>query len=371
MGVSPIGVGSTAFTHGEPGRARAAACELEELGHGTLWLGCVPGGNLSGHLHSSLTLLTATRHAILAPSATRHAIVASSRVSLWRLPPGRLAAAHHGLAAPYRRRTLVGLAVGHAEIAAACQRPYAAMAAHLDALDASAGPLPKAARFLGAHRPPMTQHAADRAAGVQPYLVPPSHTARARAAPGADPLPAPVQTSVVDTAPVTARATARRAIAPCLTKPNDVRTWLASEFTRTWPASGFTRNDLADGGSDRFVDSLVVRGSADVVARCVLARLEAGADHIALLDRHRQPAYLSPPRTARRGRAPDPARSALQPHLGASGCPLATDRGPGRPVPLPCGTSRMPVEYSPTATLAERWLAPGPAWPHTSVDKTP
>ncbi|MFJ9446799.1 hypothetical protein ACIRRH_33810 [Kitasatospora sp. NPDC101235] len=119
----------------------------------------------------------------------------------------------------------------------------------------------------------MTQLAADRAAGVQPYLVPPSHTARARAALGAGPLLAPVQTSVVDTDPVTARATARWAIAPYLRKPNYVRTWLEG---------GFTQGDFADGGSDHLVDSLVVWGSADVVARRVLAHLEAGADHVAL-----------------------------------------------------------------------------------------
>ncbi|GAA2484416.1 TIGR03620 family F420-dependent LLM class oxidoreductase [Streptomyces longisporus] len=263
MDVSPVGVWSTAFTHGDPDRARAAACELEELGYGTLWLGGTPGGNPSGDLHSSLNLLTATRHAVVAPSC----------ISVWNLPPERLAAAYQGLPAPYRRRTLVGLAVSHAEIAAAYQRPYTAMSAYLDALDASARPLPKAARILGAHRPLMTQLAADRTAGVQPYLVPPSHTARARAALGAGPLLAPVQTSVVDTDPVTARATARRAIRPYLTKPNYVRTWMED---------GFTRDDLADGGSDRFVDSLVVWGSVDVVAQRVAAHLEAGADHVAL-----------------------------------------------------------------------------------------
>lgn len=63
------------------------------------------------------------------------------------------------------------------------------------------------------------------------------------------------------------------AIAPYLTKPNYVRTWLED---------GFAQGDLADGGSDRFVDSLVAWGSADVVARRVLAHLEAGADHVAL-----------------------------------------------------------------------------------------
>ncbi|MEU8549814.1 TIGR03620 family F420-dependent LLM class oxidoreductase [Streptomyces roseoverticillatus] len=263
MDMSPVGVWSTAFTHGDPDRARAAACELEELGYGTLWLGGVPGGNPGGDLHSSLNLLTATRHAIVAPSC----------VSIWNLPPGRLAAAYHGLAEPYRRRTLVGLAVSHADITAAYQRPYTAMTTYLDALDTSTGPLPKAARFLGAHRPRMTQLAAGRAAGVQPYLVPPSHTARARAVLGPGPLLAPVQTSVVDANPVTARATARRAIAPYLTKPNYVRTWLEG---------GFTQGDFTDGGSDRFVDSLVVRGSPDVVARRVLAHLEAGANHVAL-----------------------------------------------------------------------------------------
>ncbi|MFF3920714.1 hypothetical protein ACFYZB_46480 [Streptomyces sp. NPDC001852] len=82
-----------------------------------------------------------------------------------------------------------------------------------------------------------------------------------------------MQTSVVETDPVTARATARRAIGPYLTKPNYVRTWLES---------GFTQGDLANGGSDRLVDSLVVWGSPATVAQRALAHLEAGADHVAL-----------------------------------------------------------------------------------------
>ncbi|MFG2288155.1 hypothetical protein ACGFOU_19100 [Streptomyces sp. NPDC048595] len=175
---------------GTPGLRRLRACELEELGFGTLWLGGVPGGDL----HSSLNVLTATRHVVVAPSG----------VSLWSVPPDRLAHAYCGLPAPYRGRTLVGLAVSHAEIAAAYRRPCTAMSAYLDALDTSAGSLPKPARILGAHRPLMTRLAVDGAAAVQPYLLPPSHTARARTALGADHVALQIVTDIPYAVPLAA-----------------------------------------------------------------------------------------------------------------------------------------------------------------------
>ena len=46
--------------------------------------------------------------------------------------------------------------------------------------------------------------------------------------------------------------------------------------------TGFSEDDLADGGSDRLVDALVLHGDTDTVARGLRAHLEAGADHIGI-----------------------------------------------------------------------------------------
>lgn len=43
---------------------------------------------------------------------------------------------------------------------------------------------------------------------------------------------------------------------------------------------GFSEADLADGGSDRLIDALVVRGDVSDVAARVQAHLDAGADHV-------------------------------------------------------------------------------------------
>ena len=45
---------------------------------------------------------------------------------------------------------------------------------------------------------------------------------------------------------------------------------------------GFAEEDLADGGSDAFVDALVAWGDAERIRARVRAHLDAGADHVAV-----------------------------------------------------------------------------------------
>jgi hypothetical protein len=45
---------------------------------------------------------------------------------------------------------------------------------------------------------------------------------------------------------------------------------------------GITDDDLADGGSDRLVDTLVAWGDADAIRARVQQHLDAGADHVAV-----------------------------------------------------------------------------------------
>jgi hypothetical protein len=44
----------------------------------------------------------------------------------------------------------------------------------------------------------------------------------------------------------------------------------------------FTESDIADGGSDRLIDTLIPHGSPDHVAQAVHQHLDAGADHVCL-----------------------------------------------------------------------------------------
>jgi hypothetical protein len=45
---------------------------------------------------------------------------------------------------------------------------------------------------------------------------------------------------------------------------------------------GFDDRDFADGGSDRFIDNMVLWGSADSVAKRVREHLDAGANQVAV-----------------------------------------------------------------------------------------
>ena len=128
--------------------------------------------------------------------------------------------------------------------------------------------------MLAALRTRMLELARDRAHGAHPYLVTPTHTARARAG---------------------ARRRARcwpRSRASfsrptrCRPARSPASTWAATcscpNYTRSWREDGFGDEDLADGGSDRLVDALIAWGDPDAIAERVRSHLEAGADHVAI-----------------------------------------------------------------------------------------
>lgn len=263
MNLGTIGIWSLAFTHGDRGEAREAAAELEDLGYGTLWLGGSPGGNPSGDLATARDVL----------GATGRITVATGCVSIWEMPAARLAAAYHALPGHQRARLLVGLGVSHAECVDRYQRPYTALAGFLDELDAASPPLPASARIVGAHGPQMTRLGAARTAGVHPYLVDVTHTARARSDLGTASLLATEQTVILTTDAGAARTRARTMLAPYLNLAN---------YREAWLRIGFDPRDLADGGSDRLVDALFAYGTPDEIAAQVSKHTTAGADHVAL-----------------------------------------------------------------------------------------
>ena len=147
------------------------------------------------------------------------------------------------------------------------------MAEYLDGLDAADTPLAKDDRVLAALGPKMLELARTRTAGTHPYLVTPELTAKARAGIGPDGLVASEQGVVLDTDPTSARATARLHLKTYLGLPN---------YSNNWKRQGFTDDDLADGGSDRLVDALVVCGDEATIAARVQEHRDAGADHVCI-----------------------------------------------------------------------------------------
>ena len=78
---------------------------------------------------------------------------------------------------------------------------------------------------------------------------------------------------MLETDPAKARAAARAHLATYLGLPN---------YANNWMRLGFTDDDLADGGSDRLVDALVVWGDEATIAARVQEHRDAGAGHVCI-----------------------------------------------------------------------------------------
>jgi len=262
--VTGTGVWSAPLRYGDEAASAEAAAELEALGYSTLWLPDV-GGDLFSSVENLLGATTTTT-------------IASGILNIWMHEPAEAASEHARLTAAHGERFLMGIGVSHGPFINMVKegqytKPLSHMREYLDGIDASPTPVPTKDRVLAALGPKMLELAKERTAGTHPYLVLPEHTAAAREALGPEPLVAPEQAVVLDSDPTTARATARTHLNTFLGLPN---------YTNNWKRLGFTDDDLAEGGSDRLVDALVVWGDEAAIAERVQAHRDAGADHVCI-----------------------------------------------------------------------------------------
>ena len=263
--LSGTGIWSSALRYGEPGPSAAAATELEQLGYSALWVPDV-GGDVFAAVENLL-------------AATTTATIATGILNLWMHTPAETAARHAELTAEHGPRFLVGIGVSHAPLIdrvkepGAYRKPLQQMIDFLDGLDAADTPLAQGDRCLAALGPKMLELSKTRTAGTHPYLVTPEHSRIAREALGPDALVASEQGVVLDTDPTTARAAARAHLATYLALPN---------YSNNWMRLGFTPDDVADGGSDRLVDALVVWGDEATIAARVQEHRDAGASHVCI-----------------------------------------------------------------------------------------
>jgi len=273
------------------GQAGELAALAEDLGYDAFW---ISGGAAPGTFDTVREALT----------ATSRIAVATGVINIWVDAPQAVTAGWHEAEATAPGRLMVGLGVSHAPLVAAhglgeYARPLELMAGYLDALDSAPDPLPSGRRLLGALGPRMLRLAAERSLGAHPYLVTPGHTGGARAELGPA-LLAPEQTILADGDPGRARATARQFLERYFGMPNYTRNWMRT--------GGLEPADIAGGGSDRLVDSLVAWGDGPAAAAAVTAHWERGADHVCVQ-------ALGPPYRVRAAWAevaavlPPPARS--------------------------------------------------------------
>jgi probable F420-dependent oxidoreductase len=269
MELGRVGIWTAALNTQRAGAANETVAELEALGYGAIWL---PEAFSRDPLVSAGLYLAATDRIVLATGiATIYGRDATS-----------MACGQKTLAEAFPDRFLLGLGVSHLPAIEGMRGqtygpPLATMRAYLDAMDAvpylAVAPSREPQRVLAALGPKMLALSAERASGAHPYFVPVEHTAIAREILGAGPLLAPEQKVVLETDPAAARAIARRAMSIYLGLPN---------YTNNLLRLGFTDDDLADGGSDRLVDAIVVWGDEATIAARVQAHHDAGADHVCI-----------------------------------------------------------------------------------------
>jgi probable F420-dependent oxidoreductase len=159
-------------------------------------------------------------------------------------------------------------------------KPVATMRSYLTemALAPYIAPEPpeKPLTILAALGPRMLALSAELADGAHPYNVPPEHTAEARRILGSNKLLCPEVWVLLETDPERARSAARQALAPYLKLDNYVNNWLRLGFG----------DDLAGGGSDRFIDANVAWGTEEAIRNRIREHWDAGADHVCVQSIH-------------------------------------------------------------------------------------
>ncbi len=180
----------------------------------------------------------------------------------------------------YGRRFILGVGVSHIPMVEGVRghrydKPIAAMRAYLEGLARDGGgDLPVVVAALG---PKMLALSAEMSRGAVPYNVTPEHTARAAAILGPNRILAVEQKVTIETDPIKARALGRKELARYMVLPN---------YRNNWLRIGFSEADLANGGSDRFIDAMCLWGDAETVKKGLRAHFAAGATHVCLQPVH-------------------------------------------------------------------------------------
>jgi probable F420-dependent oxidoreductase len=214
-------------------------------------------------------------------SSSEKLVIGSSIANIYARDSFTAQRAVVSLNALYDGRFILGLGVSHIPMVEGLRghrydKPLAAMAAYLDGINKSApaGELPVVVAALG---PKMLALSGAKSRGAVPYNVTPKHTAEAAAILGPSKWLAVEQKVTLETDPAKARALGRKELSRYMALPN---------YRNSWLRQGFTEAELADGGSDRFIDAMVLWGDADTVRSGLRAHFAAGATHVCLQPVH-------------------------------------------------------------------------------------
>ncbi len=249
--------------------AAEAAQRIEALGYSALWIPETVGRHPFAHAAWLL-------------ANTAKLVVATGIASIYHREPGITLAAQQTLAEQSGNRFLLGLGVSHKPMVEGVRglaygKPVATMRAYLEQMDSAPYMGPKAAdappRVIAALGPKMLELARDACQGAHPYFTSPEHTAMARKTLGPQPWLCVEQKVVLEEDADKARKVARETARMYLGLPN---------YRNNWLRMGLTEEDLADGGSDAFIDATFAWGDADAIKARIQAHQEAGASHVCI-----------------------------------------------------------------------------------------
>jgi len=269
MELGRLGVWYSADKHKDAGAIAAFVKTVEKLGYDTLWYPesrgfesfCVAGYMLS---ESSTLKIGSSIASIYARDAftSRQGMISLNRL--------------------YGDRFILGLGVSHVPMVEGLrghtyEKPVPAMRAYLNGIakgQADAANFPICVAALG---PLMLKLSGQMTRGAIPYNTIPKHTAEAAKILGPNKWLAIEQKVTVETDPVKARALGREELSRYLVLDN---------YRNAWFGMGFTEADLSNGGSDAFIDQMVLWGTADQVKAGLRAHFTAGATHVAIQPVH-------------------------------------------------------------------------------------
>jgi probable F420-dependent oxidoreductase len=182
----------------------------------------------------------------------------------------------------YQQRFILGLGVSHIPMVEGLRghrydKPLSAMRTYLDGIHKDLPSGQEAPVMVAALGPKMLALSAEKSLGAVPYNVTPKHTAQAAAILGRNKWLAVEQKVTLETDPVRARALGRKELARYMVLPN---------YRNNWLREGFSEAELADGGSDRFIDAIVLWGDAAAIKKGLRAHFDAGATHVCLQPVH-------------------------------------------------------------------------------------
>ncbi|HEY0421855.1 MAG TPA: TIGR03620 family F420-dependent LLM class oxidoreductase [Rhodopila sp.] len=269
MELGRLGVWYSPDKHADVAAMGAFVRTVEKLGYDTLWYPESRGYesfSVAGYMLSQTTTLKLGSS--IASIYARDAFTARrGMISLNQLYGGRF---------------ILGLGVSHVPMVEGLrghvyEKPVPAMRAYLNGItkgEAGAADFPLCIAALG---PLMLKLAGQMTRGAVPYNTTPRHTAEAARILGPGKWLAIEQKVLLETDPAKARALGREELARYLTLDN---------YRNSWLGMGFTEADLSNGGSDAFIDAMVLWGSADQVKAGLRAHFAAGATHVAIQPLH-------------------------------------------------------------------------------------